>query len=85
MQLYPEVQKKAQDEILRVVGTGRLPQVADRDSLPYVGAVITETMRLHPSVAVGIPHRMTKDDTYKGEIPRTPPLHYEYKNRARLQ
>ncbi|EJD49807.1 cytochrome P450, partial [Auricularia subglabra TFB-10046 SS5] len=66
MQLYPEVQRKAQEEIFHVVGVERLPTIADRQSLPYVNAVITETMRWHPSVATGIPHRMTKDDEYKG-------------------
>lgn len=34
--LNPEVQRKAQAEIDTVVGHGRLPTFADRDSLPYI-------------------------------------------------
>lgn len=32
---YPEVLMKAQKEIDSVIGTDRLPTMADRDSLPY--------------------------------------------------
>ncbi|EJD49808.1 cytochrome P450 [Auricularia subglabra TFB-10046 SS5] len=34
MQLFPDVQKRAQEEILRVVGPDRLPTIEDRDHLP---------------------------------------------------
>ena len=39
MTLYPEVQKKAQEEIDRVVGNDRLPSFADYDNLPYIRAM----------------------------------------------
>ena len=45
MSLYPEVQKRAQEEIDRVVGKDRLPEFKDRDSLPYVVALIDECLR----------------------------------------
>lgn len=45
MLLYPDVQKKAQEELDRVVGTGRLPTFEDETSLPYVSAVVKEAMR----------------------------------------
>ena len=32
---YPEIQKKAQDELDRVVGRGRLPTIEDEKNLPY--------------------------------------------------
>jgi len=35
----------AQAEIDSVVGSGRLPDFADRDNLPYVNAVTTELLR----------------------------------------
>lgn len=35
MTLYPEVQRKAQEEIDRVLGPGHLPRVYDRKRLPY--------------------------------------------------
>ena len=53
MALYPEVQKKAQMEIDRIVGTQRLPRIEDRPSLPYVNAVIKEAMRWNPVVPMG--------------------------------
>ena len=45
MMLYPDVQKKAQEEIDRVVGPQRLPDFTDRDSLPYIDCVMMETLR----------------------------------------
>lgn len=42
---HPEVQKKAQEEIESVLGKDRLPDFSDRASLPYVEAVLQETMR----------------------------------------
>ena len=45
MALYPEVQKKAQAEIDAVVGQNRLPDFHDRPSLPYINAVVKESMR----------------------------------------
>jgi cytochrome P450 len=39
---HPEVQKKAQEEIDRVIGSDRMPQLDDFDNLPYVQAVINE-------------------------------------------
>jgi cytochrome P450 len=45
MQLHPEVQKKAQQEIESVTGGHRLPTFDDYDSLPYVRAVIKEILR----------------------------------------
>ena len=42
---YPEVFRKAQDEIDAVVGHSRLPIFSDRPLLPYVEAILTETLR----------------------------------------
>lgn len=41
----PGVLRKAQDELDRVVGHTRLPNFADRDSLPYLGALVEELYR----------------------------------------
>jgi len=64
--LHPEVQKKAQAEIDRVVGTGRLPTFDDRDSLPYVEAVLREILRWRPVTNLALPHTSIEDDVYKG-------------------
>ena len=45
MVLYPEVQRKAQAEIDRVIGSDRLPGLADQSSLPYVDALVKEVFR----------------------------------------
>ena len=68
MVLYPEVQAKAQAEIGRVIGTDRLPGIADRASLPYVEAVYKETLRWHPVAPLAVPHRVTKEDEYGGYV-----------------
>jgi cytochrome P450 len=53
MVLFPEVQEKAQAEIDAVVGKDRLPTFGDRDALPYIEAIICETMRWNPPVPLG--------------------------------
>ena len=82
MSLHPEVQRKAQEEIDRVVGHDRLPNAQDRKDLPYVNAIMKEVSRLNPVVPLGetqcevllglltcalaIPHRLKEDDVYEG-------------------
>ncbi|KIJ66911.1 hypothetical protein HYDPIDRAFT_85366 [Hydnomerulius pinastri MD-312] len=66
MMLYPEVQERAQKEIDTVIGTDRLPDFEDRASLPYVEAVLRETLRWHPVFPLGLPHYTTKSDVYDG-------------------
>lgn len=68
MLLHPEVQQKAREEIDRVVGEGRLPNVKDRDNLPYVEAVLRESFRFHPIAPMGLPHEVTEDDVYQGYL-----------------
>ena len=53
MVLHPDKQAAAQEELDRVVGHGRLPDHADRDSLPYVTGVLLEVIRLHPALPLG--------------------------------
>ena len=53
MALHPEVQKKAQAEIDAVVGLNRLPDFEDRPYLPYVNAVVKESMRWHLVAPLG--------------------------------
>ena len=66
MALHPEIQRKAQQEIDRVVGSDRLPVHADASSLPYVQALLLEIERWRPPVPMGIPHCAMTDDEYKG-------------------
>ncbi|TVY47716.1 O-methylsterigmatocystin oxidoreductase [Lachnellula occidentalis] len=65
MSVFPEVQKKAAEELDRVIGSRRLPITADRDNLPYIMAVMKETHRWHPVAPMGLPHASTAEDTYR--------------------
>ncbi len=58
MTLYPDVQKRAQDEIARVVGKDRLPNIDDQDKLVYVGALIKEVLRFAPVAPLGTSSRI---------------------------
>ncbi|KAL0947285.1 hypothetical protein HGRIS_013405 [Hohenbuehelia grisea] len=66
MLLHPEVQKRAQEELDRVVGHDRLPEFSDYDSLPYLECVLREVLRWYPVAPLGVPHRAMQDDVYKG-------------------
>jgi cytochrome P450 len=44
----------------------RLPELSDRDALPYIQAIVLEVMRWYPAVPLGVPHRLIQDDEYKG-------------------
>ncbi|KAF7346414.1 putative cytochrome P450 [Mycena sanguinolenta] len=66
MAIYPDVQKKAQAEIDTVIGSHRLPEFADRPSLPFVEALCREVMRWRPMVPLGMAHVSTEDDVYDG-------------------
>ncbi|KAI0027606.1 cytochrome P450 monooxygenase [Vararia minispora EC-137] len=64
----PDIYAKAQAEIDTVVGPDRLPDVGDRLSLPFVEAVLIELYRFP---YVGVPHRSTQRDHYRGfELPK---------------
>ncbi|KAM5536777.1 hypothetical protein V8D89_009495 [Ganoderma adspersum] len=64
--LHPEVLKKAHAELDAVVGPHRLPDFGDKDSLPYVNAVIKESMRWHSTLPFGVPHATVADDEFRG-------------------
>lgn len=67
---FPRVQKKAQEELDRVVGPKRLPNMDD--DLPYIRCIVKETLRFLPSSILGIvPHATSTDDVYQGyHIPK---------------
>ncbi|KAL7781593.1 cytochrome P450 [Trichoderma afarasin] len=70
--MNPEAQKKAQEELDRVVGPSRLPTWEDNPNLPYIRALIKELHRFAPLLYIGVPHASTEEITYKGfTIPKT--------------
>ncbi|KAH9836267.1 cytochrome P450 monooxygenase [Rhodofomes roseus] len=68
MVTHQDVYAKAQRSIDEVVGKERLPDLSDRNSLPYVDAILKEVYRL---INLGIPRRLMDDDEYRGyHIPK---------------
>ncbi|XP_052145234.1 dimethylnonatriene synthase-like isoform X2 [Oryza glaberrima] len=59
----PSVLAKATDELDRVVGRRRLVAEDDIPNLPYLDAVVKESMRLHPVVPLLVP-RVSREDAY---------------------
>jgi len=68
MTLHPHVLRKAQEELDRVVGNERLPELSDRENLPYISAVIKELLRWSCPVPLGIAKRVMEDDVYNGYL-----------------
>ncbi|TFK33800.1 cytochrome P450 [Crucibulum laeve] len=66
MMLYPDVQKKAQRELDKVIGVDCLPTNEDRCSLPYLEAIYRETGRWIPVTNLAAPHATSQDDVYNG-------------------
>ncbi|KAJ9144244.1 Cytochrome p450 2c31 [Pleurostoma richardsiae] len=62
----PDLLAKAQEEIDRVVGNGRLPTWDDIPNLPYLNLILQETYRMNPLSPLGIPHAAVNDDVYNG-------------------
>lgn len=68
MALHQDAQKKAQAELDVVVGPDRLPDLNDMDKLPYIIAIIKESLRWHVPTPLGLPHVTTSDDEYDGYL-----------------
>ncbi|KAI3733035.1 hypothetical protein L1987_64250 [Smallanthus sonchifolius] len=62
---HPNIMRKAIEEIDNVVGKNRLLQESDIQNLPYLQAIIKETLRLHPPIPM-IPRKATEDRTVAG-------------------
>ena len=80
MAMYPEVQRKAQAELDAVIGCDRLPNFNDLESLPFVNAVVKETLRWQPVLPMGgSPNQMTKLYSLSYYMP-TGVAHYSMKD-----
>jgi cytochrome P450 len=53
MGMYPDIQKKAQAELDAVVGRCIFPEYDILDPLPYINAMIKETLRWQPVTPIG--------------------------------
>lgn len=67
----PEVQKKVQAEIDRVVGQSCMPSLKDRPNLPYTEATIMEVQRIASMLPFAIAHATIEDTVFRGyRIPK---------------
>ncbi|KAI0081470.1 cytochrome P450 [Panus rudis PR-1116 ss-1] len=66
MAMRPEVQKKARRQLDAIIGQSSLPTTDDRASLPYIEAILKETLRWKPLSPISMPRRTSKDDVYRG-------------------
>jgi cytochrome P450 len=58
----PEILAKATDELNNVIGLDRLATERDLPHLPYIEAILKETMRVHPAAPMLAPH-LAREDT----------------------
>lgn len=66
----PEHLKRAQEELDRVVGRQRQVDEADLPNLPFLGAVMKESWRMHPFSAILFPRVCAQDTQLAGyDIP----------------
>ncbi|XP_065857186.1 iridoid oxidase-like [Euphorbia lathyris] len=62
----PKSMKRVKEELDRVVGERRKFGEDDWDELPYLHAVIKESMRLHPILPLLIPRKSLEDSNFMG-------------------
>lgn len=58
---HPDIAKRATEELDRVVGRERWVEEKDIPQLPYIDAIMKETMRKHPASAI-LPPRAAAED-----------------------
>ncbi|KAL3866966.1 hypothetical protein ACJMK2_044210 [Sinanodonta woodiana] len=63
---HPACLEKLKNEVLDTIGLDRLPSLKDRENMPYIQAVILETLRYSAHVSVPPPHRCTTDIEFEG-------------------
>ncbi|XP_022867238.1 (+)-menthofuran synthase-like, partial [Olea europaea var. sylvestris] len=63
---HPEIMKKLQNEVTQVVGSKLNVTEDDIEKMPYLKAVMKESLRLHPPIPLLIPRESTQDTKVMG-------------------
>ncbi|XP_058193826.1 cytochrome P450 736A117-like [Rhododendron vialii] len=63
---HPQAMKKLQAEVRLIAQPNQLVTEDNLDQMPYLKAVIKETLRLHPPIPIILPRESTKDVQVKG-------------------
>lgn len=67
----PEIFRKATEELDRVIGKNRWVEEKDIQNLPYIEAIVKETMRMHPVAPMLVPRLAREDCQVNGyDIPK---------------
>ncbi|KAL5824202.1 hypothetical protein ACOSQ3_020265 [Xanthoceras sorbifolium] len=67
----PKIFHEATEELDRVIGKERWVEEKDMDNLPYINAIVKETMRLHPVAPMLVPRIAREDCEIAGyDIPK---------------
>ncbi|KAF7762360.1 hypothetical protein Agabi119p4_8953 [Agaricus bisporus var. burnettii] len=61
-----DVQREVQRELDSVIGSEQMPTMSDLPRLPYLSAVIKETLRWNPVAPLSVPRMTTTEDVYDG-------------------
>lgn len=72
----PRAQRKAQEELDRVIGSDRILTESDFPNLPYLQCVVKESLRLHPPTPLMVPHKAAAKVKIGGyDIPKGSNIH----------
>ncbi|XP_052210604.1 geraniol 8-hydroxylase-like [Diospyros lotus] len=64
----PDILERTRNEIIGTIGADHQMQESDMDRLPYLQAVVKETMRLHPAAPLLLPHKARNDVELQGFV-----------------
>ncbi|EGG22381.1 cytochrome P450 family protein [Cavenderia fasciculata] len=64
----PDIQERAYQELINVVGKGNLPQLHHRNATPYLNAIIKETMRIRTPAPLALPRCAVNDIEIGGYV-----------------
>lgn len=65
---FPDAQKRANEEVSRILGDSRLATLADEPNMPYIRAVIKEILRMCPVATTGLRRQAGADVHYQDKI-----------------